>query len=129
MYEKIKSWISNNRFLIGLGIGAVLFLAGYLFGSRANVHDNGNGANSTGAKLNKAIRNQQEISTGITDSKRTADAIGSSIERSQTANRDAAGAVERARDYVEESRSLAERNLEIIAAVRTRGTAGDRSQD
>lgn len=26
MYEKIKSWISNNRFLVGMGVGAVLFL-------------------------------------------------------------------------------------------------------
>ena len=34
MYEKIKSWISNNRFLVGMGVGAVLFLACYLF-SRA----------------------------------------------------------------------------------------------
>lgn len=26
MNEKIKSWISNNRFLVGMGVGAVLFL-------------------------------------------------------------------------------------------------------
>ncbi len=31
VYEKIKSWISNNRFLVGMGVGAVLFLACYLF--------------------------------------------------------------------------------------------------
>lgn len=35
MYEKIKSWISNNRFLVGMGVGAVLFLACYLFSHRA----------------------------------------------------------------------------------------------
>lgn len=34
MYEKIKSWISNNRFLVGLGVGAVLFLLCYLFSHR-----------------------------------------------------------------------------------------------
>mgnify|MGYP006883365340 CR=1 FL=1 len=34
MYEKIKSWISNNRFLIGMGVGTVLFLACYLFSHR-----------------------------------------------------------------------------------------------
>lgn len=129
MYEKIKTWISDNRFFIGMGVGAVLFLACHLFSGRAGIHDNGKRAGDVGAKLNKAIRNQQEISTGITDSKRTADAIGSSIERSQTANRDAAGAVERARDYVEESRSLAERNLEIIAAVRSRGATRSGRED
>lgn len=128
MYEKIKSWISNNRFLIGLGVGAVLFLACYLF-SRAGLSDNGKRAGDTGTKLNQAIRNQQEISAGITDSKGTADAIGSSIERSQTANRSATEAVDRCTELVEEARKLTERNLEILATIRTRGTAGDRSQD
>lgn len=128
MYEKIKSWTLNNRFLVGMGVGAVLFLYCYLF-SRAGIHDNGNGANSTGAKLNKAIRNQREISTGITDSKRTADAIGSSIERSQTANKSAAEAVDRAGSLVEEAGRITAENLEILATVRARGSAGDRSQD
>ena len=73
MYEKIKSWISNNRFLVGMGVGAVLFLACYLF-SRAGIHDNGKRAGDTGTKLNQAIGNQQEISAGITDSKGTAQA-------------------------------------------------------
>nr|DAJ94579.1 MAG TPA: hypothetical protein [Caudoviricetes sp.] len=128
MYEKIKSWISNNRFLVGLGVGAVLFLACYLF-SRAGIHDNGKRAGDTGTKLNQAIRNQQEISAGITDSKGTADAIGSSIERSQTANRSAAEAVDRCTELVEEAGRIAADNLEILATIRTRGTAGDRSQD
>ena len=128
MYEKIKGWISNNRFLVGMGVGAVLFLACYLF-SRVGLSDNGNRANDTGTKLNHAIRNQQEISAGITDSKGTADAIGSSIERSQTANRSAAEAVDRCTELVEETRKLTERNLEILATIRTRGTTGDRSQD
>lgn len=128
MYEKIKCWISNNRFLVGMGVGAVLFLACYLF-SQAGIHDNGKRAGDTGTKLNQAIRNQQEISAGITDSKGTADAIGSSIERSQEANKTTAEAVDRAGSLVEESRKLTERNLEILATVRARGSAGDRSQD
>ena len=128
MYEKIKGWISNNRFLVGMGVGAVLFLACYLF-SRVGIHDNGKRAGDTGTKLNQAIGNQQEISAGITDSKGTADAIGSSIERSQAANRSAAEAVDRCTELVEETRKLTERNLEILATIRTRGTTGDRSQD
>lgn len=128
VYEKIKSWTLNNRFLVGLGVGAVLFLACYLF-SRAGIHDNGKRVGDTGTKLNQAIRNQQEISAGITDSKGTADAIGSSIERSQTANRSAAEAVDRCTELVEEAGRIAADNLEILATIRTRGTAGDRSQD
>ena len=128
MYEKIKSWTLNNRFLIVMGVGAVLFLACYLF-SRAGIHDNGKRAGDTGTKLNQAIRNQQEISAGITDSKGTADAIGSSIERSQTANKSAAEAVDRAGSLVEEAGRITAENLEILATVRARGSAGDRSQD
>ena len=129
MYEKIKSWISNNRFLVGMGVGAVLFLVCYLFSSRAGLSDNRNRTSDTGTKLQQAIGNQQEISAGITDSKGTADAIGSSIERSQTANKSAAEAVDRAGSLVEEAGRIAAENLEILATVRARGSAGDRSQD
>ncbi len=128
MYEKIKGWISNNRFLVGMGVGAVLFLACYLF-SRVGLSDNGNRAGDTGTKLQKAIGDQQTISSGITDSKGTADAIGSSIERSQTANKSAAEAVDRAGSLVEEAGRITAENLEILATVRARGSAGDRSQD
>ena len=128
VYEKIKNWTLNNRFLICLGVGAVLFLACYLF-SRAGIHDNGKRVGDTGTKLNQAIGNQQEISAGITDSKGTADAIGSSIERSQTANKSAAEAVDRAGSLVEEAGRITAENLEILATVRARGSAGDRSQD
>lgn len=128
MYEKIKSWISNNRFLVGMGIGAVLFLACYLF-SRAGLSDNRSRTNDTGTKLNQAIGNQQEISAGITDSKGTADAIGSSIERSQTANKSAAEAVDRAGSLVEEAGRITAENLEILATIRARGPAGSRDKD
>ena len=66
MYEKIKGWISNNRFLVGMGVGAVLFLACHLFG-RAGVHDNGKRAGDVGTKLQQAVSNQQSISNGIAD--------------------------------------------------------------
>lgn len=128
MYEKIKNWISNNRFLVGMGIGAVLFLACYLF-SRAGLSDNRSRTNDTGTKLNQAIGNQQEISAGITDSKGTADAIGSSIERSQTANKSAAEAVDRAGSLVEEAGRITAENLEILATIRARGPAGSRDKD
>ena len=38
-------------------------------------------------------------------------------------------AVDRCTELVEETRKLTERNLEILATIRTRGTTGDRSQD
>lgn len=128
MHEKVKSWISNNRFLVGMGVGTVLFLSCYLF-SRAGIHDNGNRTGDTGTKLEQAVSNQQSISSGIADSKRTVESIGSGIDRSQTAERAAAEAVDRAGILIEESRKLAERNIEILATIRTRGSTGDRGQD
>lgn len=128
MYEKIKCWISNNRFLVGMGVGAVLFLACYLF-SRVGIHDNGKRAGDTGTELEQAVSNQQSISSGIANSQGTVDSIGSGIDRSQTAERAAAEAVDRCTELVEETRKLTERNLEILATIRSRGIAGDRSQD
>lgn len=52
-----------------------------------------------------------------------------SIERSQTANKSAAEAVDRAGSLVEEAGRITAENLEILATVRARGSAGDRSQD
>lgn len=123
MYEKVKSWISNNRFLIGLGVGAILFLVCYLFSYRTSLSDNGKRAGDVGTKLQQAIGNQQSISSGIANSQRTAESIGSEIDQSQTAERAVAEAVDRAGNLVEETRKLTERNLEILAAIRTRGPA------
>mgnify|MGYP006947934828 CR=1 FL=1 len=128
MYEKIKSWISNNRFLVGMGVGAVLFLACYLF-SRVGLSDNGNRANDTGTKLEQAVSNQQSISSGIANSQGTVESIGSGIDRSQAANSRVTEAVDRCTELIEETRKLTESNLEILATIRTRGTTGDRSQD
>ena len=129
MYEKIKSWISNNRFLIGMGVGTILFLAGYLLSNRAGLSDNGNRINDVGTKLKQSVSDQQAISSGIEDSQGTADAIGSSIERSQAANSTAAEAVERAGSLIEETRRIAADNLEILATVRARGATGDRTEN
>ncbi len=121
--------IKCSKYLLGTFIVvAGIVIASYLF-SRAGIRDNGNRAGDVRTKLEQAIGDQQTISSGITDSKGTADAIGSSIERSQAANRSAAEAVDRCTELVEETRKLTERNLEILATIRTRGTTGDRSQD
>ena len=128
MYEKIKSWISNNRFLVGMGVGAVLFLACHMF-SRAGIHDNRSRTNDTGTKLEQAVSNQQSISSGIANSQGTVTSIGAGIDRSQEANRTTAEAVDRAGSLVEESRKLAERNIEILATIRTRGPTGSRTEN
>lgn len=120
--------MSNNRFIAGMVVCVVLFSAGYMCG-RTSIPNNGNGTADVGTKLQQAVSNQQSISQGIANSKGTVESVGTSIERSQAAERAAAEAVDRAGNLVEESRELAERNLEILAAIRTRGIEGNRSQD
>ena len=61
MYEKIKSWMSNNRFIVSMGIGAVLFLACHLFSYRASLSDNEKQVGDTGIKFEQAVSNQQSI--------------------------------------------------------------------
>ena len=129
VYEKIKNWMSNNRFLVGVGVCTVIFLACYLFSYRAGIHDNRSRTNDTGTKLEQAVSNQQSISSGIANSQRTVTSIGAGIDRSQEANRTTAEAVDRAGSLVEEAGRIAADNLEILATIRTRGIAGDRSQD
>lgn len=134
MLNEEKQIKYSKNFIILCFIAAFIVMAFNWLGGRSNksgigIYNNGNGTGDVGTKLNQAIGNQQEISAGITDSKGTADAIGSSIERSQTANKSAAEAVDRAGSLVEEAGRIAAENLEILATVRARGSAGDRSQD
>lgn len=134
MLNEEKQIKYSKNFIIVCFIAAFIIMAFNLLGGRSNksgigIYNNGNGTGDVGTKLQQAIGNQQEISAGITDSKGTADAIGSSIERSQTANKSAAEAVDRAGSLVEEAGRIAAENLEILATVRARGSAGDRSQD
>ena len=85
MYEKIKSWISNNRFLIGLGVGAVLFLACYMLGRGTS----GNNNDVQGTVQRIADDNRQ---TGISID-RAVEHVGTAadeLERAEEANRRAA---------------------------------------
>ena len=134
MLNEEKQIKYSKNFIIVCFIAAFIIMAFNLLGGRSNksgigIYNNGNGTGDVGTKLQQAIGNQQEISAGITDSKGTADAIGSSIERSQTANRSAAEAVDRCTELVEEAGRIAAENLEILATIRTRGPAGSRDKD
>ena len=134
MLNEKKQIKYSKNFIIVCFIAAFIVMAFNWLGGRSNksgigIYNNGNGTGDVGTKLQQAIGNQQEISAGITDSKGTADAIGSSIERSQTANKSAAEAVDRAGSLVEEAGRITAENLEILATVRARATTGSRDKD
>lgn len=78
---------------------------------------------------NRQLEISSQLAQELQTAKKTVESIGEGIDRSQTAERAAAEAVDRAGSLVEESRNLSERNLEIIAAIRARGASGDWGQD
>ena len=102
MYEKIKSWISNNRFLVGMGVGAVLFLACYLFSHRAaptndditNAIQSVKEHNQRAGELADAARG--EIKAAGTDVTRAIE----NVERAESIANKNAGTIEECRNIV-----------------------------
>lgn len=134
MLNEEKQIKYSKNFIILCFIAAFIVMAFNWLGGRSNksgigIYNNGNGTGDVGAKLQQAIGKQQTINDGIRDSQATVENIGTSIDRSQTAERIAAEAVDRCTELVEEAGRIAADNIEILATIRTRGTAGDRSQD
>lgn len=105
MYEKIKSWISNNRFFIGMGIGAVLFLACYLFCHRAT--DN----------ITNAIQSAQE------HNRRAGELADTAREEVKAAEADITGAVnnvERTEGIINQNAETLEECRNLVSTVRDR---------
>lgn len=111
MYEKIKSWISNNRFLVGMGVGAILFLACYLYSHRNAL---------TGDDVTDAIQSAKGHNNAAGE---LADAARGEIE--------AAGAdVTRAVDNVSRAEGIIEQNAGTIEECRNLvSTLQDRTRE
>ena len=134
MINEEKQIKYSKNFIIVCFIAAFIVMAFNWFGGRSNkagtsIYNNGNGTGDVGTKLQQAIGNHQTINDGIRDSQETIENIGTSIDRSQNAERTAAEAVDRAASLVEESGRLAAANTEIIKSIRARGPAGNWGED
>ncbi len=119
MYEKIKSWISNNRFLIGMGVGAVLFLACYLFSGRSTTADNAitdtvqsikSDNQSAGAAIDRAVREIRSAGADITGAVEN-------VERAERIIEQNTGTVEECRDIVSTLKVLSGEAKSIRADV------------
>ena len=99
MYEKIKSWISNNRFLISLGVGTILFLLCYLYSHRTT---------PTADDITNAIYRTQEHNQRAGE---LADAARGEIT-------DAGADVTRAIENVERAESIANQNAGTLEECR-----------
>ena len=101
--KKSKSNIVKTLLLSVLLLLLLLWPLTCLAAEAIGIYNNGNGTGDVGTKLQQAIGKQQTINDGIRDSQATVENIGTSIDRSQTAERIAAEAVDRAASLVEES--------------------------
>lgn len=99
MYEKIKSWISNNRFLVGMAVGAILFLLCYLYSHRTT---------PTADDITNTIYRTQEHNQRAGE---LTDAAGSEIKAAGT---DIARAIEN----IERAESIANKNAGTIEECR-----------
>ena len=128
MYETILSWLNSHKRAIIVTVACLIilgaaFAAGYYQGSRANVPDNGNGANAVREQLKQAVSNQQQLTDGIDHAAATAGEVTAGIDRGQ-AEVGAAGATA---GRLEAGQSEAERLIsdcqQILRGVRSRGEA------
>ena len=110
MYEKIKSWISNNRFLTGVAVGAILFIACYLFSHRIS---------PTGDDVKTAIQSAQDHNRRAGE---FIDAAGSEIKSAGADVARAVAGVERAEGIARQNAETLEecRNLVRTLKARTR---------
>lgn len=108
MYEKIKTWISNNRFLVGMGVGAVLFLACYLFGGRAT---------STADDITNTISTAKEHNQRAGE---LTDAAGSEITAAGTDITRAVTNAERAESIAHENAGTLEECRNLVSAIKVR---------
>lgn len=108
MYEKIKTWISNNRFLVGMGVGAVLFLACYLFGGRAT---------STADDITNTISTAKEHNQRAGE---LTDAAGSEITAAGTDITRAVTNAERAESIANQNAGTLEECRNIVSTIKAR---------
>ena len=108
MYEKIKTWISDNRFLVGVGVGAVLFLACYLYSHRTT---------PTADDITNAIQSVKEHNQRAGE---LTDAAGSEIKAAGTDVTRAIENVERAENIANQNAGTLEECRNIVGTIKDR---------
>lgn len=106
----------------------VCIFAGYLFG-RASVYHNGVGANDTRKQLQQLEANQRDLTGAIREA---AAGAGCVAEQAGNIREGLLQAKEQSASLSSEIRtagSIIDESREIISSVRSRGTAGSRSED
>lgn len=108
MYEKIKCWISNNRFFVGVGVGAVLFLLCYLYSHRTT---------PTADDITNAIQSVKE------HNQRAGELTNAAREEVKAAGADIARTVEnveRAEEIVNQNTRTLEECRNLVSTIKDR---------
>ena len=126
--DGFKTFIKNNRLLF---IALAIFLCvGIWFsfgaGSRTHdsgsrVHDNGVGADTVRHEIGAAREQQHQISEGLQSAESRAGKVTSSLERSASANREAASRADSIKETIEQQRAAIADCQRIARTVRERG--------
>ena len=107
MHEKIKTWIYNNRFFVGLVIGAAIFCAYYL----SSIRSTGTGDN-VGGTLQRAQDDNQRAGAAVGRAQSELDAAGAELTGANRNAERAAGIVGQNADAIKKCRELVERSRE-----------------
>lgn len=121
--------IKGSKYILGAFIiVAVLIIAFHLLG-RTGISDNGNRTNNTGKQLQQLGTNQQELTGEIREA---AAGAGNISKQAGTVREGMLQIREQATELtgeIREAGKIIKESREILATIRTRGAAGDRSQD
>lgn len=126
--NELKTFIKNNRLLF---IALAIFLCvgiWFSFGagsgthdSRSGVHDNGERVDVVRHEIGTAISQQHQISEGLQSAESRAGEVASSIDRSASANREAASRADSIEETIEQQRAAIADCKQIARTVRERG--------
>lgn len=121
--NELETFVKSNRLLL---IALAIFLCvGIWFsfgaGSRNGVHDNGERIDAARHEIRTAREQQREISDGLQSAENRVGKVTSSLERSASANQEAASRADSIEATIEQQRSAIADCQRIARTVRERG--------
>lgn len=120
MYEKIKSWTLNNRFLVGMAVGAILFLLCYLYSHRTTpTADDITNTISRTQEHNQRAGELADAARGeITDAGADVTRAIENVERAESIANQNAGTLEECRNIVSTLKDRTREAKSILADVK-----------
>lgn len=118
--NETKEFIKSHWIM--LIAGAAVICAGVYFFAGSRVHDNGVGADTVRHEIGAAREQQHQISEGLQSAESRVGEIAGSLERSETANREAASRADSIEATIEQQRAAIADCQRTLKTIRRRGT-------